>query len=147
MQVRRSKIKDLETIAQIEATCFSDAWSSQSIESMLSMKTTCCMVAEEDGRVVGYSLLLVALDQMELLKIAVLPLFRGRGIAAALMEAMLIYAEGKKMTAITLEVRTKNEPAVSLYRRYGFYEAGIRKNYYKNPPDHALIMWLEFPLQ
>ena len=63
------------------------------------------------------------------------------------MEAMISLGKELEMTAITLEVREGNAPAIALYRRYGFFSCGLRKNYYKNPPDNAMVMWFEFPLQ
>lgn len=110
------------------------------------MPTTVCFVAEECDKILGYVVLMEAYDQLELLKIAVLLEERKRGIGSCLMETMFAYAKEKDMTAILLEVRSKNETAIALYERFGFTRCGLRKNYYKEPLDDALMMWFEFPL-
>lgn len=146
MQVRISRPKDLETLVQIESLSFPDPWTKQSFDDMFAMPTTVCLVAEEDDTILGYAFLMVAYDQLELLKIAVRPELRKRGVGACLMESMFSYAKENEMTAILLEVRSKNEAAISLYERFGFTRCGIRKDYYKNPSDNAVMMWFEFPL-
>ena len=72
--------------------------------------------------------------------VAVFEQYRGKGIASALMEKIIGYAEKNNMEFISLEVRQSNHPAISLYLKYGFKKMGIRKNFYNKPCEDAVIM-------
>lgn len=76
------------------------------------------------------------------MRIAVLPEYRGRGYSKVLMDAMMEAAAKNQITDLTLEVRAGNESAIGLYKAYGFAEEAVRKKYYHNPTEDALIMWL-----
>jgi ribosomal-protein-alanine N-acetyltransferase len=80
----------------------------------------------------------------ELMRIAVHPELRGRGLSRKLMDQLEETAREKGAEALTLEVRKSNRTAIELYKSYGFGEEAVRKNYYENPAEDALIMWLYF---
>ena len=81
-------------------------------------------------------------EKGELMRIAVLPEYRGHGYSRMLMDRMVRSAHENEAPDLTLEVRAGNEPAIGLYKSYGFVEEAVRKGYYHNPTEDALIMWL-----
>jgi ribosomal-protein-alanine N-acetyltransferase len=95
---------------------------------------------ENDGLILGYLFYSIALDEMELLTIAVDEKFRRKGYAKKLIEEMLRRAHEKKARSIFLEVRVSNSGAQALYKSFGFLPAGIRKGYYKDNGEDAIVM-------
>ena len=104
------------------------------IENPLSVIET----ARRDEKTVGYALGRVVADEAELLKICVLCDYRRQGIAAKMLLELLAKMREKGAVACYLEVRSRNLPAISLYKRLGFAEVGLRKNYYHD--DDAVLM-------
>ena len=132
---------NVAVVAELERVCFPDnPWSLNSfiyeIQNPLSVYRTAYLA----GALAGYIGMHHILDEGHITNIAVLPTVRGCGIAAALVENMLEYAQEYSIKFLTLEVRPSNRAAISLYLRHGFEPAGRRKNYYPNPPEDALLM-------
>lgn len=98
--------------------------------------------AVASGAVVGYAGSIVMVDDLHITNIAVDPAFRRRGIASDLMSSVIAYARDAEVTGVTLEVRASNEAALALYRRFGFAPEGVRKGYYHDPTEDALLLWL-----
>ena len=138
--IREAAAADASPMAKMEALLFSDAWSEGSIASSLSSPVSLSFIAICEGRPVGYLLASALAPEGELLRIGVCPEYRKRGIGGALMERFLLKSENLLCDTLFLEVRADNAPAISLYRRYGFFDCGIRKKYYKNPECDALLM-------
>jgi ribosomal-protein-alanine acetyltransferase len=132
--IRILKIHDLEDVLRIQAASPGAAvWNP---ESYLHHR---CFVAELDGRVAGYIVFQRASEgETEILNLAVDPKYRRRGVASALLRAVLERSPGR----VWLEVRVSNTAARNLYRKFGFTEAGIRQNYYANPPEDGIVMTL-----
>ena len=141
-----TKMKDdhVSQVAQLEKLCFSDPWSENSVASELENPLSLWLVAEENGTVAGYVGSQTVLDETDMMNIAVHPDHRRQGIAAALIEALIEELKGKGSHCLTLEVRASNESARSLYEKLGFQQAGIRKNYYRNPKEDAIILRKEW---
>ena len=99
------------------------------------------LVAEDGGCVVGHAGIMYVLNEGHVTTVAVDPLWQGRGVATRLMSALCHHARARNTTALTLEVRVSNERAIALYRRFGFAPAGVRKNYYAEINEDALVMW------
>ncbi len=99
--------------------------------------------ADEPGRLAGYALFSIVAGEAELLRIAVDPECRRKGIGRRLFSRMLEKLRAEKAEKLFLEVRSKNEAAIGLYRSFGMTGAGCRKNYYSNPAEDALIMTRE----
>lgn len=128
-----------EEIEEIEKECFSIPWSKKSItESFLH--GTKFLLYKEDGKTVGYIGLTVVLDEGYVTNIAVLPQYRRKGIASALIESCIDIATEKNLSFISLEVRKSNFAAIKLYEKYGFKVMGERKNFYECPTENALVM-------
>ena len=131
-------------IAQLEAQCFSDPWSEKSIASELENPLSLWLVAEENGQVCGYVGSQTVLDESDMMNVAVDPRFRRQGIARALIEALIGELAKMGSRCLRLEVRVSNENARALYARMGFQQLGLRKNYYHNPKEDALILGKEW---
>ena len=131
-------------IAQLEAQCFSDPWSEKSIASELENPLSLWLVAEEDGQVWGYVGSQTVLDESDMMNVAVDPGFRRQGIARALIETLIAELSKMGSRCLRLEVRVSNENARALYARMGFQQLGLRKNYYHNPKEDALILGKEW---
>lgn len=133
-------------IAQLEARCFSDPWSEKSIASELENPLSLWLVAEENGQVLGYVGSQTVLDESDMMNIAVDPRFRRQGIAQALIETLIAELAKMGSRCLRLEVRVSNENARALYARMGFQQLGLRKNYYHNPKEDALILGKEWEI-
>lgn len=131
-------------IAQLEAQCFSDPWSEKSIASELENPLSLWLVAEENGQVFGYVGSQTVLDESDMMNVAVDPRFRRQGIARALIETLIAELSKMGSRCLRLEVRVSNENARALYARMGFQQLGLRKNYYHNPKEDALILGKEW---
>ena len=131
-------------IAELERLCFSDPWSEKSIETELSCRLSLWLVAMEGEQVVGYVGSQTVIDESDMMNIAVHPDFRRRGIAETLVAALEDALRDRGSRALTLEVRTSNAPAIALYEKLGFRQVGLRKNYYRNPREDALILRKEW---
>ena len=131
-------------IARLEAQCFSDPWSEKSIASELENPLSLWLVAEENGQVLGYVGSQTVLDESDMMNVAVDPRFRRQGIARALIETLIAELAKMGSRCLRLEVRVSNENARALYERMGFQQLGLRKNYYHNPKEDALILGKEW---
>ena len=142
MEIRRSLPSDVTEIAKAEADIFSDPWSERDISDAISQKGSMCYTALSDGSVVAYIIGRQIIPEGEIYRIATLPSHRRRGIAYRLLDYMVKCERGLGLESLFLEVREKNTPARNLYTAYGFRKIGLRKNYYKNPSDDAVVMLL-----
>ena len=130
----------IEQIAALERECFSTPWSEAMLTEVLFDSQASFIVAEsEDGGVLGYAGLQVVLDEGYIDNIAVEPNARRHGVADELLDVFCRFGEAN-LAFLTLEVRSSNAPAIALYRKHGFEEAGRRKNYYTKPTEDAVIM-------
>ena len=132
------------SIAQLEKLCFSDPWSERSILSELTNPLSCWLVAVEGEQVLGYVGSQTVLDESDMMNLAVDPAFRRRGIARALVLALIGQLRKMGSRCLTLEVRASNESAQALYACLGFVQVGRRKNYYHHPKEDALILRKEW---
>ncbi len=131
-------------IAALEKACFSHPWSEALLENELWNDSAVILVAEgEDGTVLGYAGLQTVLDEGYINNVAVDERFRRQGVADELIAAFVRFGAAK-LAFLTLEVRASNTPAIALYAKHGFAEAGRRKNYYADPKEDAILMTREF---
>lgn len=140
VSIRPTTQRDLAEVVRIENLSYSVPWSSATFRGLLFRADTDLLCAEVDGEVVGYAVCWFVLDQGELGNVAVDPAWRRRGIAALLVEAALERARKRHSKEVFLEVRRSNSVAQRLYRRLGFREIGVRRNYYSQPEEDALVM-------
>ncbi|MGN1155236.1 MAG: ribosomal protein S18-alanine N-acetyltransferase [Agathobacter sp.] len=139
MIIRRMTFEDVKSVAQIEAECFSMPWSETGFEDSLAREDTVFLVCVDEG-VVGYIGMYLSFEEGEITNVAVTPSYRQRGCGNLLIEAVKKEAKARNAECVILEVRVSNEPAISLYKKNGFEEIGIRKNFYEHPKEDAIIM-------
>lgn len=142
MQFRRATATDAGEIAAMEAEYFSDAWSEGDILATLSTELAMCFAAVDDSGLVGYILGRKIIPEGEIYRVAVKAERRQRGIGARLLAYAIKSEVPEGVETVFLEVREANAAARRLYSSEGFTEISIRKNYYKNPTDNAVIMLL-----
>ncbi len=133
-------------IALLERECFADPWSQKSIASELHNPLSLWLVAQEGQTLLGYVGSQTCLDETDMMNIAVSPASRRQGVARALIEALVSALRERGSKQLTLEVRASNGPARQLYESLGFLQVGLRKNYYRNPKEDALILRKEWTL-
>lgn len=131
-------------VAALEKECFSDPWSQRSVASELENPLALWLVWEEDGQVLGYVGSQTVLDETDMMNVAVSAQARRRGIAQALVEALVIQLKQRGSRYLTLEVRASNAPAICLYEKLGFRQVGRRPNYYSHPKEDGLILRKEW---
>jgi len=136
---------DIPAVLVIEGLSFSNPWSDATFRGEVQNKGISfpvVIVHEPDQKVVGYIIYWQIRDEVQITNLAVHPDFRGRGIGETVLAVILKEVGGKGATFVTLEVRSSNTPAVSLYRKLGFKILGTRKGYYGNPVEDAYVMGL-----
>lgn len=131
----------LVDICEISIFSFPIPWSYDSFKRELKNKLASYLVVIMDNRVLAYGGIWVILEEAHITNIAVHPDYRCKGIGETLLNALLDKAYARGAKEITLEVRVSNLPAQWLYKKLGFSEEGIRKNYYEDNKEDALIMW------
>ena len=144
MRVRPMQESDLKRIMEIEHACFSAPWSLHAFISELSENEYAryfCL--ELDGRVIGYMGLWFILEEGHITNVAIAPEYRGQRKGEILMRSVMQMMIQEGMERMTLEVRASNTGARRLYERLGFVAAGVRKGYYSDNCEDAIIMWLD----
>ena len=131
-------------VAELEKICFSDPWSENSVASELKNPLSCWLVAEEDGVVAGYIGSQTVMGESDMMNVAVHLDHRRKGVAESLVNELIEALKKRGSRCLTLEVRASNEPAKALYEKLGFVQVGLRRNYYRNPKEDALILRKEF---
>ena len=139
MSVVRIAEEHLPAVAELERLCFGEPWSERALRLLLGEDAVGYVCMESD-RVVAYGGMMIAPFEGQVTNIAVHPEWRRRGLGRAATEALIAEARARELEQISLEVRASNEAAIALYRTLGFYEAGRRKHFYRNPAEDAIVM-------
>ncbi len=135
--------KHLKDIAKLEEICFSTPWSENAITEAFTAGTK-FFVALNNDKVLGYVGLSAIIDEGYITNIAVYPEHRNKGVATALIKTLFDFALENSLKFISLEVRQSNTTAISVYEKFGFKTEGLRKGFYQNPKEDALIMTKRF---
>ena len=146
MMIRNMTAAEVPLVAGLEAVCFNDPWSERSVASELDNQLSLWLVAMEGERLAGYVGSQTVMGETDMMNIAVDPEFRRRGIAGQLVDALVAELKTRQSHCLTLEVRASNEPARALHEKLGFQQVGLRKNYYRNPKEDALILRKEWEI-
>ena len=140
-----SSPSDLDAVLAIEAESFTSPWTREMyVTELQNVGVSFCYLArDESGQILGFCSFWRVLDELHVNNLAITPEHRRRGIATTLLTYVL--DEGARLGAhrATLEVRRSNEAARRLYERLGFATAGVRRGYYTNPVEDALVLWRE----
>lgn len=140
MLIREMTLQDVPAVAEIEKACFSLPWSEQSLVDSVVREDTMFLVCEDAQEIVGYIGMYLSFDEGDITNVAVSPAHRKMGYGEAIVSKAVELAKEKQLEMILLEVRVSNVPAISLYKKMGFEEIGIRKNFYEHPVEDAIIM-------
>jgi [ribosomal protein S18]-alanine N-acetyltransferase len=143
IEFRKLKLRDLSAIEEIERASYPTPWSRSMFAGELAKPSSICLGAFDGTRdgLVGYLIISRYVDAWHVMNIAVAPDYRRRGIARALMERLFEVTARDARRGYTLEVRVSNEAAIQLYEALGFRARGIRRGYYTDNREDALIMW------
>lgn len=139
--IRDFKINDAEKVHEISNACFPVPWSLEAVKGEADNELAHYVVALHEDTVVGFGGMWIFLDEADITNIAVAPDFHGLQIGSKIVAALLNICRKKNIAGITLEVRVSNIIALKLYRKFGFIEEGIRKKFYENNNEDAVIMW------
>jgi len=136
---------DIDAIVALETDSFTNPWPRETLvwEMRNSDVTRIYLLRDDDGRILAFSVCWVIFDELHINTLAVAAPERRKGLATQLLKEILAEARREGARKATLEVRASNDAALALYRRLGFTVAASRPNYYTNPVEDALILWLE----
>ena len=140
MILREMLVEDLEQVMEIENQLFSVPWTKEGYFTFLTRDDTMFLVVEEKGKILGYCGLLMVLDEGDVTNVAVCRERQREGIGNFLVSSLLRLAGDQGISMIHLEVRSGNETSIRLYERLGFQRDGIRRNYYSDPEEDAVLM-------
>ena len=140
LEIRIAKEQEIEEIARLEQEIFPDTWSLTALRDTWNQKQAQILGAWLDGQMAGYVIVYFAADESEIARIAVDEKFRRQGVAGALLDEMERVLAGKGIARLMLDVRKSNAAALRFYLSRGFKEDGVRKNFYTNPIEDAILM-------
>ncbi len=143
IEFRKLKLRDLNSIEEIERTSYPTPWSRSMFAGELAKPSSICLGAIDTERkeLIGYLIISRYVDAWHVMNVAVADSYRRRGIATGLMERLFEDTARDGRRGYTLEVRVSNEAAIQLYEKLGFKARGIRRGYYTDNREDALIMW------
>ncbi|NEU32166.1 ribosomal protein S18-alanine N-acetyltransferase [bacterium LRH843] len=145
MTIRFMKETDIEAVMDVERNAFSAPWEPEIfLNELRSNPYAQYLVCEDRGRIIGYCGLWVVMDEAQITNIAIHSDYRGKGLGEKLLRFVFAFLVKLGAATLTLEVRVSNHVAKQLYRKMGFEEGGIRKNYYADNSEDALVMWVNF---
>ncbi len=143
--IRKATEKDVCQIADLDKICFSLPWSEQAFRKELNDNNLAFYIlaeAKETGQIVGYAGVWLIQEEGHITNVAVHPDFRRKHIGMAIVDVLMKESRKRAGTlTFTLEARKSNTAAIELYKKFGFLEVGIRKGYYQENKEDAVIMW------
>lgn len=144
VQYRRMTIDDVQAVHKIELATFPTPWTLDSFYyEMTENQYAHYLVAEdENGEIIGFCGIWLVIDAAQITNVAVVQTVRGQGIGETLMREAMRVAKEANMDVMSLEVRVTNTVAQNLYRKLGFQDGGLRKGYYTDNQEDALVMWV-----
>lgn len=138
--IRKMRREDVAEVAELERKIFPDAWSENALLETWKQRQTMLLIALEDRKIIGYLILYFVLEDGEIARIAVADEYRRKGVAGKMLRELALLCRENGVNRLMLDVRESNEPAKAFYVRQGFEVDGIRKDYYTNPVENAVLM-------
>jgi ribosomal-protein-alanine N-acetyltransferase len=144
IEIVEASRSDIDAVVDLEVVAFADPWMRPAFEAALKERYARFLVAHSaDGTLVGYVIAWFVLDEGEIANLAVVPSARRRGVAKALLEAIIAEARASRVSRLFLEVRESNAAARALYASQGFLPVARRARYYRKPVEDAIVLRLE----
>ncbi len=140
MRAVRVTAAHLAGIGELEALAFAEPWSESALALLLTERALGFVCLDDTAAPIAYVGMLTVLDEGQITNVVTHPAHRRRGLADCLLQALLAEARARGLATLSLEVRESNTAAVALYQKHGFFVAGKRNYFYKNPREHALVM-------
>ena len=140
---KKMDIQDLEEIKDVLLSDFDDFWSYEVLREELLSDSSLYIVAKKQNEIIGFAGIKIIIDEADIMNIVVKKSYRNNGIGSLLLENLILISNKKNLNFINLEVDCKNTIAINLYKKFGFEEISLRKNYYKN--NDAIIMKKKLP--
>ena len=141
LDVRRLRLADIADVEEVERRAYSTPWSRTMFAGEIAKATSRCSGAFDGPVLAGYLIVSRYVDAWHVMNVAVDEPYRHRGLAAHMLEELFAATAGDGTRGFTLEVRVSNYGAIRLYERLGFAPTGIRRGYYTDNREDALIMW------
>ena len=141
--MRRMNEIDIDNVLMVEERSFTVPWSRVGFASEMKNELAYYLVMVDRGTIIGYAGMWIIVDEAHVTNVAILPEYRGRKIGEKLMSGLIERAKDRGALSMTLEVRTSNTVALGLYAKFGFAPRGIRRNYYTDTQEDAIIMWCD----
>lgn len=141
IKIRAMQDADVEQISRLEEETFSMPWSRKAFLAMIHNKNARYYVAEKDGYIAGGCGVLMAAGEGSITNVVVDKNFRNQGIGTRMLQYLIEEGGKNGLCAFTLEVRASNAQAIHVYKKLGFFSAGIRPDFYEKPKEDAMIMW------
>ena len=138
--IERMTEEDVAAVATLEEENFSRPWSYDAFYKTLSDENYIVIIAKDTDALLGYCVLLCTGEEADITNVCTAPAARGKGIATGMLAELMEVGESRGVNEFFLEVRESNTPARALYTKLGFEEIGLRKNYYEEPREHAVLM-------
>lgn len=143
LRIERMQRSDVPRVMEIERQCFATPWHESAYLTEILNRAAYYAVARLDDKIVGYAGMWVIMDEAHITTIGVDPQYRRQKVGERVLIAMLDEAQRRGARRATLEVRESNQVAQRLYRKYGFVSAAIRRNYYSDNGENAVVMWVD----
>jgi ribosomal-protein-alanine N-acetyltransferase len=143
IEIRRLSLHDLEAIERIENAVYPTPWSRSMFAGELAKPSSLSLGGfdPDSGRLIAYLIVSRYVDAWHIMNLAVHPGWRRAGVASRLLDELFELTAGDRRRGYTLEVRVTNASAIALYERFGFEASGVRRGYYTDNREDALIMW------
>ncbi|MCH6269588.1 ribosomal protein S18-alanine N-acetyltransferase [Neobacillus citreus] len=140
---RYMREEDIDQVLEVEHASFTTPWSREAFyNEMHNNNFAVYIVLEHENKIIGYCGVWVVIDEGHVTNVAILPEYRGKKLGEMMMRKLISVCRERGARSMTLEVRVTNHVAQSLYRKLGFQNGGIRKNYYSDNLEDALVMWV-----
>ena len=142
--MRRMNEIDIDKVLTVEEQSFTVPWSRAGFVGEMRNELAYYLVMIDEDKIIGYAGMWIIVDEAHVTNVAILPEYRGKQLGEKLMSALIEHAKARGALSMTLEVRESNTVAQGLYSKFGFISRGIRRNYYSETHEDALIMWKRF---
>lgn len=143
IEIREMQLDDLEQVMEIENENFSRPWTETGFFTFLIRQDTLFLVAQENDEILGYCGVVMVQDEGDITNVSVKKEKQNQGIGNRLVQNLIAKTKGQGITRLFLEVRESNQRAIHVYEKAGFVQNGLRKNYYEDPVEHAVLMMHE----